>query len=317
MDKYKIKKINFSIAQKLWEDSPNQNIFNNPNFISNFKGVEIFGAFKGEELLCCWPIMKSSKKKVTIPYFFYYLGPFWSKKIIDQPNHSWLPTSQNVYSKFIEFFKSKFLQFHFQMHYSLLDIRAFDWWDLKKKNRKFKIYPKYTACISDLLHTNTSQILSNYRYVRRYQLNKFKIYTNEIEEFEIKKKDLINCYHDFADANYSSSQKKDLNKMLGLIFDLAKKGFGKILSMREKKTKKIIYVNLVLFDKNSGHLIMNQAEEEWKRKGIITWGINYLLNKYKDQYNIFDFNGANSPQRGDDKHSYGAKEKLFFQIRYN
>ena len=31
----------------------------------------------------------------------------------------------------------------------------------------------------------------------------------------------------------------------------------------------------------------------------------------------FDFNGANSPKRSDDKHSYGAEEKLYFNISYN
>ena len=35
-----------------------------------------------------------------------------------------------------------------------------------------------------------------------------------------------------------------------------------------------------------------------------------------DKFNSFDFNGANSPLRGDDKHSYGAEEKLYFQLKY-
>jgi lipid II:glycine glycyltransferase (peptidoglycan interpeptide bridge formation enzyme) len=30
----------------------------------------------------------------------------------------------------------------------------------------------------------------------------------------------------------------------------------------------------------------------------------------------FDFNGANSPDRGDNKHSYGAEPVLYFDIEY-
>lgn len=317
MDKYKIKKITNSVAQNFWEDSPNQNIFNNPSFLSNFKGIEIYGVFKGEELLCCWPIMKASKKILEIPNFFYYFGPFWGKKIINLPIHSWLPTSKNVYSKFIEYFKSKFSRFHFQMHYSLQDIRIFDWWDHNKKKKYFKVFPRYTACISDLSNMNSNQIKEKYRYVRRYELKKFQQHLGDIEKFDIKKTDLFKYYINFADANYTLSKKKDLNKSLDLIFELVQKGFGEITSIREKKTKKIIYLNLVLFDKKSVHLLINVAQKEWRKKGIITWGVDNLLNRYKSKYSIFDFNGANSPQRGDDKQSYGASEKLFFQIKFN
>ena len=42
-----------------------------------------------------------------------------------------------------------------------------------------------------------------------------------------------------------------------------------------------------------------------------------LIKIYQKKYDIFDFNGANSPNRGDDKHSYGAKENLFFDLKYN
>jgi hypothetical protein len=30
-----------------------------------------------------------------------------------------------------------------------------------------------------------------------------------------------------------------------------------------------------------------------------------------------DFNGANSPRRADDKHSYGAGAELFFELSYD
>ena len=80
MEKYKIISINFDTAFKVWESSPNANIYNNPIFLKNYKNVTFLGAFKGDEINCCWPIFKN-KKKILIPNFFYYFGPFWSKKI--------------------------------------------------------------------------------------------------------------------------------------------------------------------------------------------------------------------------------------------
>ena len=40
--------------------------------------------------------------------------------------------------------------------------------------------------------------------------------------------------------------------------------------------------------------------------------------KYLKKYNFdtLDFNGANSPNRSDDKHSYGTDYKLYFQLKY-
>ena len=59
-----------------------------------------------------------------------------------------------------------------------------------------------------------------------------------------------------------------------------------------------------------------EANEIWKKKGIMAWGLNNLFYKYVGKYKYFDFNGANSPLRGDDKHSYGSYEKLYFQLEY-
>ena len=73
---------------------------------------------------------------------------------------------------------------------------------------------------------------------------------------------------------------------------------------------------MVLFDKDSVHLVLNSCENNWRKKGIMAWGTNNLINDYIGKFKYFDFNGANSPLRGDDKHSYGASEKLYFQLDY-
>ena len=68
----------------------------------DYKNIIFLAALKGDEIMCCWPIHKNSKK-ILIPNFFYYFGPYWSKKISELPKHSWLSISNNVYSKFIEY----------------------------------------------------------------------------------------------------------------------------------------------------------------------------------------------------------------------
>jgi hypothetical protein len=316
LKKYKIKSINYLDASKIWEVSPNGCIYNNPSFLKNYKNIKFLSALKGNEVMCCWPI-KIDNKKIDIPNFFYYFGPFWSKKIIDQPKHSWLSISNNIYSKFIEYFSKSFIKINFQLHHSLLDIRIFDWWNYHNKNKKrFIITPKYSAVINLLENNNLKKIMSNYRYVRRYEIKNFLENENKIVPCDQNINEMVNLYFKTNLKKNSRVEEKKLKEDLINLFNLANQGFGEIRCFKDIQNDKLVYFNLVLFDKMSVHLVLNSAEISWKKKGIMAWGINSLLNTYVDKFRLFDFNGANSPFRGDDKHSYGAEEKLYFQLNF-
>lgn len=313
---YSIRKIKEDTATKIWENSPNSTIFNNPFFLKHYNDIEIYGVYKGEELWCCWPIKIETKTQITTPSFFYYFGPFWSSKILELPNHSWLKYSSEVYEIFIKTFTKKFKIINFDLHYSLDDVRIFDWWNYNSSNPKFEIFPRYTAVIDQLKLKSESQISREYRYVRRYELKHFEKYKKNLEEYEINLDDLLYLYFDTVKIEEKNKKKQIIND-ISLIFKIAKSEHGKILSYRSKDTKKIICIMILLFDKKSSHLVISLAEKEWKKKGIITWAthksIIYSKNKNMD---IFDFNGANSPLRGDSKHSFGSKGKLFFNLKY-
>ena len=63
-----------------------------------------------------------------------------------------------------------------------------------KKNKRFSITPRYSAIIDDIDKKNEEQLLKNYRYVRRYELKKFKDYENELESCEISHNELCKLY---------------------------------------------------------------------------------------------------------------------------
>ena len=41
--------------------------------------------------------------------------------------------------------------------------------------KKFKIYPRYSAIITDLNNKSEEDLLKDYRYVRRYEIKKFNL----------------------------------------------------------------------------------------------------------------------------------------------
>lgn len=314
---YSIKRISNDDAQEVWNNSPNANAFNNPNFLKNFKNISFFAVLKGEEFFCCWPVQINKNRCSQIPAMFYYFGPFWSSKIKSLPNHSWLNCSLKVYELFLKKFTKKFKKINFELHYSLTDVRIFDWWNYNKSNNRFKIYPRYTALIDNLKKTNEKEIIANYRYSRRYELKKFHKLKNEIFETEISTKEILDLYFRIVEVKISKD-KREITKNIGIMTELSKNNLCKTIAYKSKKTGELVSVIILIFDTLSSHLVLSVANEEWKKKGIMTWSLhNAIMFTKSKNLNIFDFNGANSPQRGDHKHSFGAKTKLFFNLSYN
>lgn len=315
MSKFNFEITNVETAFQVWKRSPNRNIFNNPKFLVNFENIEflLVKKGKGNELICCWPICRK-KNSMIIPNFFYYFGPYWSENINSIPFHSLLSTTKNVYEIFIDYFTKNFDNANFQFHYTLNDVRSFDWWNFENKDKKnFIIKPKYTALIENPGRKNISSI---FRYVRRYEIKNFKTYSSKIEKCTPKLKDILDLYLNNYSIDLDSNKLREIEKDYSKIFELAESGFGEIKTYREKSSKKIIYSSICLNDDFSKHLILTCAEKGWRKNGIMAWALNEVFLETKNKYQIFDFNGANSPKRGDDKHSYGAKEKLFFEIQY-
>ena len=314
MEKFKIKLIDPLKATKIWETSPNACIYNNPIFLKNFKKVKILSALKGDEIMCCWPIL-AIKKKMIIPSFFYYFGPYWSFRSKELPKHSWLSTSNNIYSKFIEYFIKNFKEVNFQFHHTLLDVRIFDWWNYGSKKKRFKIFPKYSAIIN-LDKKDHKEITSSYRHVRRYEIKNFIKFEDKVESCKYNFDKMAKLYIDNNSVKYTKIEGKKLKNEIKYFCELANKGFGQINCFKDKGTNNLIYFNVILFDKKTVHLAVNSCDKKWKKTGIMAWGVNSLLNEYIGKFKLFDFNGANSPFRGDDKHSYGAEEKLYFQLKF-
>ena len=314
MQKYKLKKITEKEALNIWHNSSNSTIFTNPNFIKLFNSdCEWLCAFKGEEEICAWPLL-IKKKNLIVPNFFYYLGPLW-KNYEKIKNHSWLSLSKNIYELYLEYFDKNFKKVDFQLSNNLLDVRVFDWWKYEKKKGRYNIKPKYSALIENLDKKDDDQILSNFRYWRRRETKILYNHKNIVESNNIKFEELSNLYR-----NIVYKKKKKLNKEilqdLKSIYKAVENGFGKFVCFRENNILQSF--SLLLFDNDNAHLALTLTADKYKKQGLSAMNIFSCIKISKHHgKKFFDFNGANSPDRGDDKHSYGAKFKLFFEINKN
>ena len=80
--------------------------------------------------------------------------------------------------------------------------------------------------------------MSDYRYVRRYEIKNFDNHKKNIIISDLNSTDAVDLYLENnynIDKNTDDQTKNDILKLI----DISKKGFGDIISYKEKKTNKL------------------------------------------------------------------------------
>jgi hypothetical protein len=315
VSKYSISRISNNKVEDFWINSPQSSVFTHPNVLEEFaKEVHWWAVFKGQEIQCVWPITLNDKRESFLPPFSYWQGPFWTKKGFNHPYHRTLSVTTSVYELFIKHLFLEYGSIKASLHPSLNDIRAFDWWNYNNPNQpKFIIKPKYSAIISNLRNTSES-IDKHFRAVRRQEIKKFeKINKDVYFDNHCSEEEFIVLYKKKLKIQKSVTE-RDLISLLKII----KKGFGWIQSARRKSDSTLCGLILVFNTNEQANLVIHLAQEEFKSEGLTAISIFKAIKTAQEKgLQCFDFNGANSPTRGDDKHSYGAKPILYFDIEYS
>jgi hypothetical protein len=300
-----------------WKESPHGTTFTNPFVLKNLAyKVRWFAAKKGDETLCFWPICINDNNQVYLPDFSYYVGPFWTKIGWNIPNHRLLSRRLEVYESFLNKFENEFGSFTCSLPIGLTDVRAFDWWNYhNEKKPRVKIFPKFTAQIS--YPESSFKIEKLYREVRRQELKKIEKLDNFYICEDTEPKLIYDLYFSILtkqNLKISESTKNSIKQL----YKLTNSEYGFLNVIKDKTNDELAYVALILRAKGISNLVLSLTNDIYRKTGMSVYGIHSTIKKSLNFGDlIFDFNGANSPKRSDDKHSYGAEEKLYFDLSYN
>jgi hypothetical protein len=300
-------------AKAIWEISPQATVYTNPEVLNIFSSeVHWWLATKGEEEQCLWPVTLNQDSQVFIPPFSYCQSPLWTPIGINIPHHRSISKVVAIYETFIERFIEEYGQVKASLHPSLIDVRAFDWWNYGKPLPQFKIKPRYTAVIKDIVLPE-EELISNFRTNRRRELKKFhKIKEHFYFDDQCSAQEFITLYRHKLNIEKNVSD-DDLSVLLKIV----NHGFGWILAARRRSDNTLCGLIIVFNHKCTANLVINIALDEYKKQGLMAECIaRTLVEAKKRKITYFDFNGANSPNRGDDKHSYNAEPVLYFDIEY-
>jgi len=304
----RIIEIGIEDANVHWKQSSEDNTFTNPYVLIQLAHkVRWFAAIQGNHIKCVWPLCWDESSKIIKPNFTYWVGPIWPKSRDKVAAHSYLSENMDVYKAFVDFFEENDFYLNFEMSFKDHDVRFFDWWNFTgDKKSKFVISPRYSAQL-DLSKFK----MENYRRNRKRQLRDFKD-----EEFRItcempELEDVVNLYELEIGKKVSNGIRHSLSGLMKIV----EQGIGRCVSVYSTSTKELCGFSLVLSSGDQTNHVLNLSNIESKNRGLHAWLTNLAIqDAIKDGWGIFDFNGANSPLRGDDKHSYGAAYTLYFSI---
>jgi hypothetical protein len=303
----KIKIIDTELAEVIWKNSNQANIFNHPGFLNSFSNINFYGCFINNDLIAVWPIYKKNKDLAEIPWNFYYFGPYIHDSVITKQLHSKIQKLFDIYEAYILYFRSLFKEVNFSQHWNNQDIRYFKWLEEKYDFLSVNFEVKYTALIKN------SYEIKNWRHLRVRQLKKIFSY-NDNFFLSNERTHNISDYFSIIEENIPKNEfikNKNLYKLM--IEVCQEKGFcTKII---HKTSNELLGFGCILEDRISHHMVLNFVKNDWKKKGLMVFLYKNLFEKCFDKSLIyFDFNGANSFKGAEEKSTYGTKQKLYFNI---
>lgn len=316
MSKFHVSPIEESAAEIFWEMASEASVFVKPSVLKILSySTDWWGCYQGSTLVAVWPICRNEFGKVYTPEFTYYVGILFSNKFELQPNHRKLAYINYIYESFIQQFKNVYDNLSFST--SLTDIRYFLWQNHKEiSGEKYTLTPRYTALISKINESNKLDLESNFRPARRRHI---KNALSQGFSIAITKKsnqigEVLKMYQSTLDRQHASATQSTRYQIEKMLQEIPEEN-SVCINGYPNNSDKLAFFALIFHAKNTANLVLNLTDSDYRDTNISSLGILECILAAKNiGCDIFDFNGANSPNRADDKHSYGAEQKLFFQI---
>jgi hypothetical protein len=306
------------LAELFWLSSPQATAFNHPRIASQFSDrIRWLGVFKGEVPFLLWPVAYSPSGQRASPPWSYYFGPMWSREASERSVTSQLADSTALLHSAFEVLLQEPGAFACELHPTVRDVRVFDWWNYGgNHSERFSIAPRYSAQLKSLDLRSDDDFLLSMRGVRRREIRRalragdFAI-VDEVprEMFTLLRTQTIEAQGEVEDVFESAT--------MPALFSLVESGDAHITGVVDTATGACVAANLVLDAGGTSNLVLSVLDPSQPSVSAGPLAVYSALRRSRDRGNTtFDFNGANSPRRGDDKHSYGAEPVLYFRIQF-
>ena len=181
-----------------------------------------------------------------------------------------------------------------------------------------------TARLDDLQRTSDDKLISMFRRddkrkkIKRFLKDKEMFY--EIDERASVKKliEMFDATIKRSNGGISERAKSELKFLLEFAQSTETPDSGWLVVVKSKKHEEIAGYQLVLSSKDTAYAVA-QCSSDFYRDSDLNIFLTYKsITMARDfGFDSFDFNGANSPNRADDKHAFGAAAQPYFELIYD
>jgi hypothetical protein len=305
---------------EIWDEfvakSLQSNIFCFSKFITltytNFKLY--FVKKNGNVMLGCILILDSKGKNSISP--FMYQGVLFDKYMQDLPSHRFSKITLDLFEFLIISLEKYYDHIALSLHYTIKDIRAFQWFNYHEVEKKrIKIIPRYTGILNMENSSSFDSIFKQSRKVRRQEYHK-----SIKNGFNVSLSKDIGVLDDLHESTFlrQGVKRTDVEKLLvRKVSEIAiDEGFGRLLICSNNHGEPVS-ASMFLLDDVRGYYLVGATNPKFRNDGVGSLVMFEQIKMcYEDGLTAVDFIGINSPQRGDFKSSFNAKSELYFDLKY-
>lgn len=301
-----------------WERNSEGGAFNDPRFLEIVAPrVDWWRLAKGAETFAMWPVPLDKSGNMYWPDFTYFVGPFWSDVALSRPVSSRFTDRLAGFEFCVPILLQNYGDLRFELPPADWDVRFFSWWNYGYDDRpKFSIEPRYSARLSGLQNSSKEDLLAQCRELRRREIRRFSN-SADVESDHRASWSEIEYLYSQVFQRQTGLGVIDVKQSLEPVRILHEKGFLRTVANRVSAGGVLASVVVLLEAKGESHMLINATATEYLKSGVAAKTVfDAIIRSREAGSDVFDFNGANSPNRGSDKHSYGAQPLLFFRISY-
>ena len=305
-----------STWDRLLERSPQKTRYLNREFLSIFNAeTRFYGMFKNGVCIAGIPVIDASEYGGSTLPWCYYQGPIFYDEIYRSSSGRLTQYIIELTEDMTTQLAARENRFYFSLNTNLTDVRGFDWVHYHHPIRKrCKIFPRYTA-ILDISEQTPDGIrkvaISSRRQEEKYAREREKLTVKVGKNIDTLKRLHAETFH--RQGKEISHAEADLLETYADF--LIKKGWGHVIEVLDESGTAVAAALLFEDIDKSWHVPIVGVGNTRYGGTLLYYG---LIDEAKRRNGeAVDFNGANSPQRGYFKHSFGAEAKLFFEVSYS
>ena len=309
-----IERVGDDVAATHWRAAPNTTVFTCPEVLRALSpAVEWWLAIESGVPVSLWPVCVDTGGIVLRPEFGYYVGPFDLLPPDPSPQRR-LRLAVAIHEAFLEKLTAVYDRLAWSTQPGQHELRPWLWFP--GSDRHLAVRPRYTAVIDRLDTSSDEDILRRFRR-RRDEYRRGK-QSGVVNLPGVSLDRLVALYYETLEANGEGQLARARSEAVEKLYGLVSSGHGAMIACGYHADDEPRAAWLMMTAKGRACGVLGVAEPSWREKRLNAFGTFAAVAAARQGgASVYDFNGANSFQRGADKHSYGAEAELYFDLEWN